>query len=518
MDGSEQGSAEGTKVLRELVDALAEACVTGLDDAGLLEVVTLAERAKGAAAALQARATDVLVRGRDAMVGERLGRGEIDEQSAAAERASTRCEVALARRCSPALADRHVGLARALVHEMPETMAALAAGSISEWRATIMARETACLSVEDRREVDARLADRLTTLGDRALTRAAQRVATELDQEAQVRRRARAASSRRVSVRPAPDGMAYLTVLGPLVDVVGAYASLVAAEKRRWIATGDEQIDAARATDTRGAGAWIADTALARLSGRDEGGVQPVEVGLVMTPSVLLPGLGLPTGAGGDVADVPGHGSLPGAAAREHLLRLLDAAAGRSGDGAGSASGDGGSRVWLRRLFTEPSTGQLVALDSRRRLFEGGLRRFLELRDPTCRIPWCDAPTRHLDHAAPAADGGQTTASNGVGLCARHNLAKEARDWSVTPADRSSPGGHPVGHPPDTVRITTPAGMTLDATATPLAPPGRGWDPGTADPGSAGVDDWSPPPDDWPDPEPDQEWLHELDAMADAAA
>ena len=46
----------------------------------------------------------------------------------------------------------------ALVGEMPHTLAALSRGLISEWRATLMVRETAVLSVEDRRRVDVRLA------------------------------------------------------------------------------------------------------------------------------------------------------------------------------------------------------------------------------------------------------------------------------------------------------------------------------------------------------------------------
>ena len=41
-------------------------------------------------------------------------------------------QVALARRESPGLGDRFVGLSRALVHEMPATMAALAAGEVGE--------------------------------------------------------------------------------------------------------------------------------------------------------------------------------------------------------------------------------------------------------------------------------------------------------------------------------------------------------------------------------------------------
>ena len=41
-------------------------------------------------------------------------------------------------------------MAKALVHEMPHTLAALEAGALSEWRATILVRESACLDVEDR--------------------------------------------------------------------------------------------------------------------------------------------------------------------------------------------------------------------------------------------------------------------------------------------------------------------------------------------------------------------------------
>ena len=61
---------------------------------------------------------------------------------------------------------------------------------------------------------------------------------------------------------------------------------------------------------------------------------------------------------------------------------------------------------WLRRLYTHPGTGELVAMDSRARLFPPGLRRFIQARDDTCRTPYCDAPIRHLDHIIPWHAGG----------------------------------------------------------------------------------------------------------------
>jgi hypothetical protein len=86
--------------------------------------------------------------------------------------------VALARRESPFRGSQHLGLALSL-REMPHTAAALSRGEVSEWRATLVARETACLSRQDRRVVDEELAARpggLVSLGDRAVEQEARRI------------------------------------------------------------------------------------------------------------------------------------------------------------------------------------------------------------------------------------------------------------------------------------------------------------------------------------------------------
>lgn len=447
----------GTTVPGRLRAVLAEVSATGVDgltEVELLEVVTLLEMTKGAAAAAQARATARFVEERDARVAEMAAAEEISRREASLRRRATRSEVALARRCSPGQADRHVGAARALVHELPGTMAALTAGEISEWRATIVVRETACLSPERRREADRRLAGGLRDLGDRALAAAAHRACVDLDQESVVERRRRAAASRHVSVRPAPDGMAWLSILGPLIDVVGAHVALRAAEQARHVATGDPEADAAADDDERGSGAWMTDTALELLSGRAPGQPQPVEIGLVMREGVVLPG-----GDSDDGVEVPGHGALAGDLAREHVLRLLD-----TGD-----DGDGETALWLRRLWTTPDGRDLVAVDSRQRVFRGRLRRLIELRDPTCRVPWCDAPVWQLDHVRPVARGGETSAANGMGLCQRHNLDKEAPGWR---GEVISTGLDPGGGPHE-VRLTTPAAGDARCLAPPLLGLGR---------------------------------------------
>ena len=86
---------------------------------------------------------------------------------------------ALARHESPAKGGRLLGLAKALVTEMPHTLAALESGQLNEWRATLLVRETACLAAADRAAVDEHLAPdtgALAGAGDRRLVATAPRL------------------------------------------------------------------------------------------------------------------------------------------------------------------------------------------------------------------------------------------------------------------------------------------------------------------------------------------------------
>ena len=137
-----------------------------------------------------------------------------------------------------------------------------------------------------------------------------------------------------------------------------------------------------------------------------------------------------------DAAEEPAHlvgvGTIPAALARRMITDL-------SGDTA----------VFLRRLYTDPRTGQLAAMDSQARLFTANQCRFLVLRDQTCRTPWCDAPVRHADHIKPAQHGGPTSIFNAQGLCEACNHNKQAAGWAqhvdqTNPADiiTVTPTGH----------------------------------------------------------------------------
>ena len=122
--------------------------------------------------------------------------------------------------------------------------------------------------------------------------------------------------------------------------------------------------------------------------------------------------------------------------------------------------------MWLRRLYATPDARTLVAMESGRRLFDAGLRRFLLARDGTCRTPWCDAPIRHLDHVTDHAAGGATSERNGQGLCEQCNHTKQLAGWQVETVDPSD--GQRAG--PHSVRWITPAGLAYESQAPPLLP------------------------------------------------
>lgn len=390
------------------------------DESALVEGIATLEKLKAAAAARQARlavALDTARRAAEAAAGlpaARRGRG-------------VAAEVALARRDSPVRGGRHLGFARALVNEMPHTLAALELGALSEWRATIAVRESACLDVEDRRRLDAELCSdvtRLDGMGDAAIAAAARAIAYRLDPHAVVDRAARAQGDRTVTIRPAPDTMTYLTALLPVAQGVSIYAAL----KR----------EADVCCDGRSRGQVMADTLVERVTGRPADQPVPVSVNVVISDQALV-------GVEDATAVIAGYGSVPSALARN---LIADAVA------------DQRSHATLRRLYATPATGALVALESRARVFPKGLADFIGLRDQRCRTPYCDAPIRHRDHAKPHRKGGTTSAVNGLGLCERCNYVKESDGWIVTSTTAEN-GTH-------TAEFTTPTGSRHRSTAPPM--------------------------------------------------
>ncbi|MGW9403661.1 HNH endonuclease [Arthrobacter sp. NPDC055585] len=533
--------------VRTFSAALADADTCETTDSHLIDLMRALEELKSAAAAVQAGAAAVFdasqrrAQARAGVPAGQLGRG-------------VGAQVALARRDSPHRGSRHLGFGKALVHEMPHTLKALSLGVLSEWRATLLVRETACLDVQDRHRVDELICadpSSLEGVGDRKLIARIRSVTQGIDPASQVRRNAKAVADRYVSCRPAPDTMSYLTGLLPVAQGVAVYAALSrAADSLR--ATGDE----------RGRGQIMADTLVERVTGQTTADRVPVEVQLVITDRTLLSEILIrqsqaphdqgsepraPHSAADDPADgagnvpagtpgprrreapdrgqdttqldtlpespayFPGYGIVPGAWARQLIRSALgtsnrreappltesrassppdaDRQVARPPDSGRQTSEHAGretplgeaSLVSLRRLYLDPLSGELTAMESKARAFPAGLARLIRTRDQTCRTPWCDAPIRHIDHVQPHAEGGPTSYTNGQGLCEACNHAKEAPGWNAAPI-RTMPGESLASGPGSgprtsygtrhTVRVTTPTGHTYTSIAPPL--PGTG--------------------------------------------
>jgi uncharacterized protein DUF222/HNH endonuclease len=419
-DGIE-GSAVSVDDVHSMAAALARAG-RGLDDAARIDMLRALEVLACTARGAQARVTadfDQSQRAEQARAGvpaERVGQG-------------IAAQVALARRESPHRGQRHLGLARVLADEMPHTRVALATGRITEWKATVLARETACLSRADRAHVDRELAgdlDALEAMGDRQLYARTRSLADELDPVAAIERRRRAESERRVTLRPAPDTMSQLTGLLPVKDGVAVWAVL------------SREADRLRSMgDSRSRGQIMADTLVARVLDPGAGSTSassPVRlmINVAVPDSVLL---GDDDGCGW----AEHYGPVPGDLLREWIAD--NAAAGVD--------------QWVRRLYVAPQTGELITMDSKARRFEGGLADYLRLRDQSCATRYCDAPVRHLDHVKAHADGGATSPHNGQGVCEACNYTKQAHGWSARPR----PG------PRHTVETITPTGHRYSGTA-----------------------------------------------------
>lgn len=325
------------------------ATLAALDDDAHVDILRTLEDIKSACAAAQAKQTTALDQAR---------------------RNGAAAEIALARRESPHRGGRHLGLARAM-REMPHTLALLESGVLNEWRATLLVRETACLTAEDRATIDRELcadATILDGLGDRAIVARARAAAAELDADAMVRRARRAVGDRHVSIRPAPDTMAYVTALLPVAEGVAVYAAL----KR----DADSLVGTGQAGD-RTRGQVMADLLAQRTTGAGTAAAQPVTVNLVISDEALLGNSDAP-------AHVEQYGDIPAGIARTWVREA-------------ATNGD----AVLRRVYANPKSGALTATESKARCFPRGLARFIDIRDRICRTPWCDAPIRHRDHIRP---------------------------------------------------------------------------------------------------------------------
>ena len=390
-------------------------------------------------------------------------------------------ELALVLNCGRGTAAHLARRAWTWREKLPATVAALAAGEIDERRARELADVLQHTSAEVARAVEARLLGEACWLSLRALRARATELVLELDAEAADRRREQAERAADVRCYPAPtEGMSTLTAdLG--ADDAAACYDLIDQLAGMLKADGDErpigQLRAAvlslliRRPADHGLPEGIAAqlTVTAPLAALTEEATTPGEVnGQPVTAAHLralltrIDALGLRAPDGGSLlfALTDDTGALLATLTAEQLARL----AARGCPNHPDADGGCGCAV----------TGPPPATDAYQPT--RAQRRFVKIRDRTCRFPHCGRRVgwADLDHVVAHACGGDTACTNLCCLCRSHHRLKTfARGWLfVMDAD-------------GTLHVTTPSGVTRTT-----HPPGRRPRP----PGPSPLGTGRPPP------------------------
>src|SRR5690625_4800654 len=380
-----ESAVEVADTVQEFLTFLESVSPAG-SEAANIDVLQQLEQAKRALAAVQAEVTNSFVQQRQAA--EAANRIPTSQQLKGIE-----AEVGLARGESAFVGAALTHTATALCTVLPNTLAALAAGRVSEYHARIVAEQTNHLSEAHRREIDAAIAHRLGKASSSQLRTLIQGHAYRLDRKAAEQRAAQNKRGRCVSLVPLGEGMVAVNAELPTHQGLAIMEALKKRTNQRVAAQYRQQADEATAP----VGAPVnrnhimADVLVETLTGQATAAGVAAEVVVVVDDTMLF-------GDGDTPGWIPGHGPLPAGMVKDWLA-------------------DPDAKKFIRRMYTRPDDGQLVALESTRRRFPDGLVTMLRVRDDSCATPWCNSPIQDADHRRSWSTVGTSSWANSTVLC-----------------------------------------------------------------------------------------------------
>lgn len=309
-------------------------------------------------------------------------------------------EVSVALRRSLGTVRREVATARQLA-VLPLTSAALESAAISALHAEAIARiadglPDHLLAAFERRVVPKA---RVGTAGETASF--ARRVRARLDAAGEEARRREAARHIDVRIWAEDDGLACLQARLPIVDASRLHAALEARAR-------EAVFDPEHSMGQRRVTALV--DAICGAGAPADGG-QPVAVNVTVDAATLL-------GLADEPALVDLGGGSPIPVTADALRELL---------------ADPRVPATVRRLVTDPATGQLLDRGRTAYRLTDALRAFVVSRDGTCRFPHCgrSAERCDIDHVTAWQDDGRTDRANLMPLCRRHHVLKTHGEWTV---------------------------------------------------------------------------------------
>ncbi|MDP9886431.1 hypothetical protein J2W21_003966 [Sinomonas atrocyanea] len=357
-------------------------------------------------------------------------------------------ELAALQGTSEHAAARALNFSTALVNTHPAVHEALASGDITEAHARALVDQAATLPEHAAEPYALEALARARTRKGRLRTPGefrtlARDLRERLHPGSITHRRATAREDRRVWLQPEDDGMCTLSALLPAETATGMYQRADALARAAHRADGEARTLPQLRAD-----------ALAHAVLRAPEGTAAAPAAAVPSPEELLAGVKaeivvhIPAAVALGASDAPalldGHGPIDPATAR-----ALAAAA----------------PTW-QRLFTD-TDGTPLALGRTAYRPPAGLRRFLNYRDGTCRVPGCTRPahTTEADHTTEWQDGGTTDAANLALLCPRHHALKSLALHHFTHEDttQDTDGTEGTTTPTPALIWTTLLGQALPA-------------------------------------------------------
>ncbi|WP_243696500.1 HNH endonuclease signature motif containing protein [Labedella gwakjiensis] len=366
---------------------------------------------------------------------------DADREAAVREQLGARlivAEIAVARRVSESSVRAQLDEATRLAR-LPSALAALDDGAISPAHARALADGVTEVPQGTESEFE-RLVLPTALHGTPAqIRRRARAVRERLHPLSIDIRAARRREERRVAFEADRDGMAWLHLCAPCVEVRGAYervdaaarALAAASDEHRSIAQirADVAADLLLHGDVHDAPAEEHDSnsgrhdTLGTQSARDSRAVRTPAVSrgsrrpagrysrFRPTVRVTVPALTL-LGRSEEPAVLEGYGPIPTAVAE---------------DLAASAPS-------FLRILTHPETGTVVSVGRSSYAVPADLRRLVQLRDVRCRFPGCErgADRCDIDHTRSWEHGGQTSLDNLACLCRGHHRLKHQTSWQVS--------------------------------------------------------------------------------------
>jgi Domain of unknown function (DUF222) len=315
------------------------------------------------------------------------------------ERRSVKAELALALRIGERTAETLLAMAEALTTEFTATLAALRSGEISERHARMIWEHACHLPAADRPEFETLALVAARKLSPARLIGKLRDLAERLHPDTAIVRHQAAVETRDVWLDPLPDGMAELTIRDEAVNLVPVFNKIT--QHARALAADPEE--------PRTQPQLRADVATEYLGNGEFG-----ELKIGLSAHIVVPALSL-TGQCEELAILEGYGPIDLATARALL----------------------GDAEEFIRLVTHPVSGTILAVDSYKP--PKALRRWLAIRDQTCRVPGCgrQAAYSELDHTIErASDHGPTAFDNLAYLCVKHHKLKTLTGWKYRHLDQ----------------------------------------------------------------------------------